>query len=93
MQKFLILSALALPMALAACVTEGSGPATPVENACGATALQWMVGRPAAEAGRINHPGTVRVIQPGMAVTMDYRADRLNIEISEAGTIARVFCG
>jgi len=35
----------------------------------------------------------VRVIRPGMAVTMDYRADRLNIDVDEDGRITRVHCG
>lgn len=36
---------------------------------------------------------TVRVIRPGMAVTMDYREDRLNIEVDDAGRIERLHCG
>ena len=35
----------------------------------------------------------VRVIRPGQAVTMDYRADRLNVEIDSADTITAVRCG
>ena len=35
----------------------------------------------------------VRVIRPGMAVTMDYRAGRLNIEVDKAGRIVKVHCG
>jgi hypothetical protein len=33
------------------------------------------------------------VIEPGMAVTLDFRADRLNIETNAAELIARVYCG
>ena len=40
---------------------------------------------------RFNVP--VRIIHPGTAVTMDYRDDRLNMEINETGTIFRVACG
>ncbi|GGK16552.1 I78 family peptidase inhibitor [Luteimonas terricola] len=35
----------------------------------------------------------VRVIRPGMAVTMDYRAGRLNLHLDDAGRITRVTCG
>lgn len=33
-----------------------------------------------------------RIIRPGMAVTMDYSPDRVNIEIDESGTITGVRC-
>ena len=36
---------------------------------------------------------TVRVIRPGDAVTMDYRQDRLNIELDADGKIVRFNCG
>lgn len=35
----------------------------------------------------------VRVIRPGMAVTMDYRAGRLNLELDDQGRIAKASCG
>lgn len=34
----------------------------------------------------------IRVIRPGDAVTMDYRPDRLNVEIDEDGRVRRVHC-
>ena len=36
---------------------------------------------------------TVRIIRPGMAVTMDYAPQRLNIEVNAAEIITRVHCG
>lgn len=36
---------------------------------------------------------SVRVVRPGMAVTMDYRYDRLNVEVDDAGRILRLHCG
>ncbi|MEZ5753825.1 MAG: I78 family peptidase inhibitor [Paracoccaceae bacterium] len=62
-------------------------------NQCGALDLQYLLGAPARdlEAMRFNKP--VRVIRPGMAVTMDYNPDRLNFEVDRAGRIARVTCG
>ena len=45
-----------------------------------------------------NHPELVRskdlrILEPGSMVTMDYRADRLNIDTDEAGIITKVYCG
>jgi hypothetical protein len=36
---------------------------------------------------------TLRWIQPGMMVTMDYSAGRLNIELNEQQRISRISCG
>jgi len=35
----------------------------------------------------------VRIIRPGMAVTMDYRAGRLNLELDASGRIVKATCG
>lgn len=35
----------------------------------------------------------VRVIRPGDAVTMDFRTDRLNVEVGAGGRIERLRCG
>jgi hypothetical protein len=35
----------------------------------------------------------IRVITPGMAVTMDFAPNRLNIHVSDAGIITAVRCG
>ena len=35
----------------------------------------------------------LRWISPGMAVTMDYRADRANIYVDRNGKIERISCG
>lgn len=92
--------ALILPLALAACV-EGeappdpgqSDPPLPPETACDAPGLQQLHGQPQTVLQTMKFSGPVRIIQPGMAVTMDYNAARLNIEIDRAGLIARIFCG
>lgn len=36
---------------------------------------------------------TVRVAQPGMAMTMDFRADRLTVMVGEDGLIEAISCG
>lgn len=86
----------ALPLALMACVPEPAPPVTdplPMADACGASGLQDLVGQSATKLEVIRFARTVRIIRPGMAVTMDYSAERLNIEINEAEIIARVSCG
>jgi Peptidase inhibitor I78 family len=35
----------------------------------------------------------VRVIRPGQAVTMDFRGDRLNVEIDERNRVRALRCG
>ncbi len=84
-------------LSLAACVPSPDAlpPAVdgPAANACGADELQDLVGQPRAAASDITFAVPVRIIEPGMAVTMDYRADRLNVEIGRDARIARIFCG
>lgn len=87
MRATLIVSALFL----AACETQVAE--APVEDACGAADLQHLVGTPASGAEEVAAPGSVRMIRPGDAVTMDYRADRLNFELDAEDRIDRVYCG
>ena len=62
-----------------------------------ADALAVWVGKPWADAEETVRAGegvaTIRVFGPGDAVTMDYRSDRLNVELGEGGNVVRIFCG
>ncbi|RGP38693.1 hypothetical protein D1012_00755 [Pseudotabrizicola alkalilacus] len=51
-----------------------------------------LVGQPASVLQTMKFAAETRIIRPDMAVTMDYRADRLNIEIDRAERISRVHC-
>ncbi|MFE3838470.1 I78 family peptidase inhibitor [Pseudogemmobacter sonorensis] len=73
---------------LAACTP--SDPAAP--DTCGAAPLQALVGEDRGRIAGLQLQGPVRVIEPGMAVTMDYRAERLNFWIDEGGRIERITC-
>jgi hypothetical protein len=87
---------LVLPLGLMACVPEPVAPApdpTPVADACGAGPLQNLVGQSAKKLEMMMFNNTVRIIRPGMAVTMDYSPQRLNIEVNAAEIITRVHCG
>lgn len=59
---------------------------------CGAVGLQHLVGQPAKVLQTMKFVGEVRIVRPGMAVTMDYRPDRLNIDIDATERIIRVHC-
>ncbi len=94
------LTALTLPMALLACVDLSLPPMGPLppqplpsENACGADGLQDLVGQPASRLETIRFGVPIRVLRPGMAVTMDYSPNRLNIFIDDFERITAVKCG
>jgi hypothetical protein len=89
---------LTLVLALSACTP--SAPVEipigilPVEDACGASSLQDLVGQGAgALAAMTFDTTTTRFITEGDMITMDFSAQRLNIESDASGTITRVFCG
>jgi len=78
-------------LALAACVPLT--PETPGAGTCGADAAQGLVGQPASVVQTMRFGQTVRILRPGDAVTMDYSAARLNIEIDARQRVVRVGCG
>ena len=85
---------LCVPLLLAACVeTMPVPPVDPGPNACGASELQYLVGRPGVLLDGMRFSQDVRVIQYGMAVTMDYSAARLNFWLDRRDVIERVTCG
>lgn len=84
-------------LGLAACQTPTpSAPGGPA-GACRPDAAQALVGKPAisdAEARRLTGATLVRQIQPGQAVTMDFRQERVTIETdTKSGKIVRASCG
>lgn len=86
---------LALPLALAACLPPAEDAPPPVmpEDACGANGLQDLLGQPVAALTPMTLRQPVRVISPGQPVTMDYQAERLNVELNASKVITRVSCG
>ncbi len=78
-------------------INDGVPTDAPNPAQCGADRLASFIDMVPTEAvlARIreqtgNRP--IRVINPGDAVTMDFRADRLNIEIAENGRIKKIAC-
>lgn len=82
---------------LAACAAQAPdgprGPRLPPEDSCGAAQLQGLIGQKASVLETMRFAGPVRVIKPGMAVTMDHSPMRLNISLDADGTIIRLSCG
>ena len=73
---------------------SGARPSGP----CDATGAQSLIGRSAtselaSEALSRTGAKALRWIQPGQAVTMDFREDRLNIELDGGNRIVRISCG
>jgi hypothetical protein len=105
MQARNILTASALVAALAGCNAletgeggaEGAGAGMAAsaagDDACGAADLQGIVGTSVGELQAASLPENRRIIFPGMAVTMDFQPERVNVEIGSDDRIARVFCG
>ncbi len=97
-------SAVSLPILLLACVPQMTvpspepmppvlAPADQSADACGAANMQSLVGQPFSALAAMTFPGPMRLIRPGMAVTMDYSAERLNITVNASNVIASVTCG
>lgn len=64
---------------------------------CQADKGQWAIGQIADEAlvAKVKADTTsdrVRVIRPGMAVTMDYREDRVNLDVDADNRVTGVRC-
>jgi len=93
------------PEAPEAPAPEAAAPETPpaaepppgipaaADDTCGAAKYAGLVGRPADMPG-VPDPGPgFRHITPDTHVTMDFREDRVNMEISAEGVITGFRCG
>lgn len=101
------LGAIAALSLLAACATPSREPAPSAPpppaagaevGACRGADAEYGVGRAYTDALGVELQGKagakgLRVIRPGQAVTMDFRDDRLNVELDAAGKVKRVSCG
>lgn len=78
-------------LALAACVEPAPVP-EPEPDLCNAAAMQGLVGQPASVLQTMMLRAGTRVINPGDPVTMDFRPDRMNVEIGANGRIEKIAC-
>ena len=90
---------LALVTAAAGCAPQKQQPAPiPAVVECDANRVLYLKGKPraaidASEALRHAGARTLRWIEPGAAVTMDFRVDRLNLHVDKAGIVTDARCG
>ena len=90
-----------LSLLVACTATEGQGPATPpasAEGPCRNEGLDRFIGQTAtADIGtqllQTSGARTLRWGAPGMAMTMDFRPDRLTVSYDEKMVITSARCG
>ncbi|NHB77905.1 I78 family peptidase inhibitor [Rhodobacter calidifons] len=82
-----------LALALAAGLTGCVAAEEPDHDACGADGMQALVGQSRDVLAGMALPSGTRLITPGMAITEDYSARRLNIDLGPDGRIRRLWCG
>lgn len=73
------------------CFVGGAMAGDPVA-ACGADEMQKLVGQ---NIGAIEgtFPEIARILPPNSVMTQDFRPDRVNVNLDEAGVIVRIWCG
>ena len=91
----------ALVVTLAACSYRTPPPEPtppPPDHACNAAPAQSLIGRSASpaladEARRLSGARVWRWLRPGQIVTMEFRADRLNIRLDAQDRVEGLSCG
>jgi len=86
---------LAAPLLLAACAAT---PAPHEGGTCRPEPLAAFAGREAtpdtlAELQRASGAKTIRVVQPGMMVTMEFSPERVTVQLAPGNKIERASCG
>ena len=76
----------------------GGAPVAPVGTVCNAQGAQFVIGKtPGAsvveDARQRSGAFMARVLRPGQAVTMEFNAQRLNLDLNAAGLITGARCG
>ena len=87
----------ALSVALAACTAPASEPPGP-PGMCSADKISPVPGHhmtPELEdrARQLSGATIIRVIRPGDAITRDYNAGRLNLQLDSYDVVVRAYCG
>ncbi|MGO4736504.1 I78 family peptidase inhibitor [Bosea sp. 2KB_26] len=83
-------------LALAACTAAGQPSSAVPPSPCspeGVKRLAAQIGKSDAEVLRATGASIVRRLSPGSPMTMDYRRERVTIEVDGSGKILRAFCG
>lgn len=74
---------------------DAPGASTPsaANDTCGASMYAELLGQPISGKGVPGASRLTRHILPGTQVTMDYVAQRMNIEADAGGIIRKINCG
>ena len=89
---------LAIPVCLGLLALAGPAAAQTSAPACREAPASFALGetyteRLGRQARRAAGARVVRKIEPGRAYTMDFRADRLNLDVDRRGIVQAVRCG
>ena len=94
---------LAAPLLLLLVITACTGTLAPAPpgrggNECKAADAQFAVGQNAdaallEQARQRSGSRIARILRPGQMVTMEYSAERLNLDVDASGKVTRVRCG
>ncbi|QXI40495.1 I78 family peptidase inhibitor [Pseudomonas xantholysinigenes] len=99
------LATLLVASVLAGCSTGGStggssAPATPADNhgRCEASGADFTIGKVASpelleQARKASGSQMARVLTPHDVITLEYRSERLNLNVDDKGVVTRVNCG
>jgi hypothetical protein len=82
-----------ISLAIVGCQTIPAESTQPQLGSCDAANYEHLKWTSAAELNRDAFPANTRFIQPGMAVTMDFRKDRLNFKIGKTNRVEHIYCG
>jgi uncharacterized lipoprotein YajG len=99
----IVLSA-SIPL-MAACTSQpatgndaDASPPAGMAQSCNADAARGAVGKAATpevveQARREAGAAIARVLKPGQVVTMEYRGDRLNVDVDDGNVVTNLRCG
>lgn len=78
--------------------STGAAPAGPTAGVCNAQGAQFAVGKTAGasvveDARQRSGSYMARVLRPGQMVTMEFNAQRLNLDVDAGSVIRRARCG
>jgi hypothetical protein len=94
----IVIGAFAIALMLAAeAAAQARVPQQPAST-CRESAASFALGQPysdrlARRARRASGARVVRKVEPGQVYTMEFRADRLNIDVDRRGRVRAVRCG
>lgn len=99
------LATLLVATVLAGCSTGGSSggssaPGAPASNdgRCEASGADFTIGKQATpelleQARKASGSQMARILKPHDVITLEYRSERLNLNVDEKGVVSRVNCG